>query len=127
MAWTVATSDESDAWWKALPEDTQEALAIGIGLLQKDGPNVPRPYADKLRNSKIDMRELRRTVHEDGDKCVYRILYSFDPLRQAFLCLGGDKENDREWYKRNIPRAEAIFAAHVKKLEAEQKKGGKNG
>lgn len=114
----METSDEFDRWWDGLDDDTQDSLAVLLRLLQKDGPNLPRPYADKLHEPDIDLRELRRTVYDaSNDKHVYRILYAFDPLRNAFLCLGGDKVNDERWYRRNIPRAKAIFAAHVEELK----------
>jgi hypothetical protein len=118
MAWRVETSEEFDAWWAELDERSQDALAVVIGLLQRDGPQLPRPYADKLRGSKVDLRELRDTVHDDTNAVhVYRILYVFDPLRQAFLCLGGDKAGDKRWYRRNVPRAEAIYRVHLARLK----------
>ena len=118
MTWIVETSDEFDRWWDGLDDDTQDSLAVLLRLLQKDGPNLPRPYADKLHDPDLDLRELRRTVYDrQNEKHVYRILYAFDPLRHAFLCLGGDKTNDARWYRRNIPRAKAIFAAHLEALK----------
>jgi hypothetical protein len=114
MTWIVETSGEFERWWGELDPGTQDSLAVVIQLLQRDGPMLPRPYADKLKSSKIDLRELRDTVYDDrNQEHVYRILYAFDPLRQAFLCLGGDKSNDRRWYERNIPRAERIYEAHL--------------
>jgi hypothetical protein len=125
MTWVVQTSDEFDAWWKGLDERTQNALAVLIRLLQEDGPYVPRPYADKLDVPGIDLRELRRTVYDErNQEHVYRILYAFDPLRHAFLCLGGDKANDKRWYQRNIPRAKKIFANHLEELKRREKERG---
>lgn len=117
MTWIVVTSDEFDRWWAGLDRPTRTSLAVVVDLLQRDGPMLPRPYADKLKGSKIDLRELRDTVYDErNQEHVYRVLYAFDPLRQAFLCLGGDKSNDRRWYERHIPRAERIFEEHVAKL-----------
>ena len=88
---------------------------------------LPRPYADKVKGSRIDLRELRDTVYDErNEEHVYRIPYTFDPRRQAFLCLGGDKANDRRWYERNIRRAELIYEAHLRELE-EEEQGNRNG
>lgn len=125
MAWTIRTSDEFDEWWSELDSRTRRSLAVVIGLLQQDGPMLPRPYADKLKGTKFDLRELRDSVYDDrNQEHVYRILYAFDPLRQAFICLGGDKSNDRRWYERNIRRAEHIFEEYLKSLETDEKENG---
>lgn len=122
MAWTVTTSDEFDRWWEELDERTQESLATVVLLLKRDGPMLPRPYADKLKGSHYDLRELRDTVYDErNEEHVYRILYVFDPKRQAFLCLGGDKANDPRWYQRSIRRAEAIYEAHLRRLGEEER------
>lgn len=46
----------------------------------------------------------------------YRILYAFDPHREALLILGGNKAGDKRWYKKMIPLAEAIFNQHLLEL-----------
>lgn len=61
------------------------------------------------------------TVYDErNQEHVYRILYVFDPRRQAFFCLGGDKANDPRWYQRNIRRAEAIYEAYLRTLDEEE-------
>ena len=60
------------------------------------------------------MRELR--VQIKGDP--YRILYAFDPNREAILLLGGDKGGDDRWYDENIPIADALYGEHMKELKA---------
>ena len=49
----------------------------------------------------------------------YRILYAFDPAREALLLLGGNKSGDKRWYRKAIPRAEAIFVRHLEDLEGQ--------
>jgi len=56
------------------------------------------------------MRELR--VQHKG--VPYRVLYAFDPRRVALLLLGGTKVGDDRWYERFVPRADALFDAHLK-------------
>lgn len=39
-----------------------------------------------------------------------RVLFVFDPIRQAVLLLGGDKQNRSEaWYRKNIPIADDLY------------------
>ena len=58
-------------------------------------------------------------MHLNGDP--YRILYAFDPQREAALLVGGNKANDKKWYKKMIPLAEAIFAAHLARLKEKER------
>jgi hypothetical protein len=46
----------------------------------------------------------------------FRILFAFDPRRNAYLILGGDKTGDSDWYPNAIRRAEAIYALHLKEI-----------
>jgi len=60
------------------------------------------------------MKELRPPA---PGRTTLRVLFAFDPGRQAILLVGGDKTNDWErWYRRNIPIADARFARHVGSL-----------
>ena len=44
-----------------------------------------------------------------------RLLFAFDPKREAFVCVGGDKANDwTGWYDRNIPLADDRYDEHLK-------------
>lgn len=117
--------EEFDEWWTGLDRRTRRSLAVVIAFCSETGPMLPRPYADKLKGSAFDLRELRDTVYDErNEEHVYRILYAFDPLRQAFLMLGGHKSNDRRWYERNIRRAERIFEEHLQHLRDEEKENG---
>ena len=114
IAYIVNTSDEFDAWWEQQENDLQDAIAAHVGLLKEYGPNLARPYADRLEHSTVaNLKELR--VQHRGEP--YRVLFAFDPMRQALLLLAGNKGGDKRWYKKNIPRAEAIFARHLAELE----------
>lgn len=56
------------------------------------------------------MKELR--VSAGG---ALRLLFAFDPARQAVLLLGGDKAGQwREWYADAIPRADDLFDAYLR-------------
>jgi len=48
------------------------------------------------------------------------VLFAFDPRRKAILLLGGDKTGDwTAWYERAIPRADALYRAHLGELRQE--------
>ena len=64
------------------------------------------------------MRELR--VQHEGPP--YRILYAFDPVRSAFLIVGGDKTGDDRWYDRMVPKADIIYEGHLNALEEVERK-----
>lgn len=92
----------------------QDAIASCVGLLEAVGPKLGRPYADTVRGSSLNhLKEVR--VQHRGQP--YRNLYAFDRRRAARLLLGGTNAGDARWYRRAIPRAEAIDARHLEGLE----------
>lgn len=58
------------------------------------------------------MKELR--VQHRGRP--YRILFIFDPRRNAYLILGGDKAGTTNWYETAIRKADQIYAQHLKEI-----------
>lgn len=47
-----------------------------------------------------------------------RILFVFDPERQAILLVAGDKSgNWTRWYTQNIPMADDLFNDHLRTLK----------
>lgn len=119
MAWEVEFTDEFGAWWNNLSADEQEEIDAKVHLLQERGPTLPRPHADRIESSRhSNMKELRGKVNER----YLRVLFAFDPRSTALLLLGGDKTDDRKWYDRFVPIADALFDDHLKKLEEERQK-----
>ena len=82
-------------------------LTSYITLLEVKGHHLGRPYVDSLKGTKQvnNLKELR--VQHQGKP--YRILFAFDPKRQAVLLCGGDKTGDKRFYKRMISIAEREF------------------
>jgi hypothetical protein len=81
-----------------------------------EGVNLARPYADTLKGSQFpNMKELR--IQHEGRP--YRVLYAFDPRRSALLLIGGDKTGNARWYREFIPKADAIFAQHLRDIARE--------
>ncbi len=46
-----------------------------------------------------------------------RVLFAFDPLRNAVLLIGGDKRGRWSmWYKQSIPKADDLYDKHLNEL-----------
>ena len=116
--WKVEYTDEFEAWWIDLAEETQDDIDRVVMLLEEHGPTLGYPYSSDIKGAKFALRELR--VQSDGRPI--RVLYAFDPVRSALLLIGGDKTGNERWYLENVPKAERIFAEHLKELKQEEKK-----
>lgn len=116
--WKVEYTDEFEAWWIDLAEETQDDIDRVVMLLEEHGPTLGYPYSSDIKGAKFALRELR--VQSDGRPI--RVLYAFDPVRSALLLIGGDKTGNGRWYAENVPKAERIFAEHLKELKQEEKK-----
>ncbi len=116
MPYSVIVSLEFEEWFTEQLEDLQDKIAATVALLEEHGPSLRRPFADTLTGSTLShLKELR--VQHRGEP--YRILFAFDPNREALLLIGGIKSGDTRWYKRMIPIAEEIFQRHVASLHEE--------
>lgn len=97
--------EEVERWYFSLDADEIASVTGAIDLLELEGPTLGRPAVDKVKGSKFhSMKELRPAGTS------IRILFIFDPERQAILLLGGDKAgNWKAWYDKNIPIAEQRY------------------
>jgi hypothetical protein len=105
MSWEVILLGEVEAWYFTLDDDAMAAVTGAIDLLELEGPTLGRPTVDRVNGSKFhSMKELRPAGTS------IRILFVFDPRRQAILLLGGDKAGGwKSWYDKNIPIAERRY------------------
>lgn len=115
--WRVEYTDEFKEWWVGLEEAVQDKCAVVVDLLVRDGPMLRFPYSSEIKGSEMAMRELR--IQQGGHP--YRILYAFDPARNALLILGGDKTGNARWYEEYVPKAEKIYKQYLQELEEEKK------
>jgi hypothetical protein len=60
-----------------------------------------------------DINELR--IQHQGRP--YRVLYAFDPQRNAVLLIGGDKTGNEQWYETSVPLADRLYERHLIELE----------
>ena len=112
-------------WLDGLDAETIAKIFAALKRLEQEGPNLGRPLADTLSGSRVkNLKELRPASPRGSE---IRIIFAFNPLRNAVMLLGGDKAKGKsgktkwsEWYKRAIPKAETIFFDHLEKLK-EQK------
>ncbi len=111
MKWTVILVDEVDDWFMDMARTdprTAELVAAAVDQPASDGPALGRPLVDSIQDSKIHkMKELRPGSAAGSE---VRILFVFDPQRQAVLLVAGDKSGQwRQWYEVNIPLAERRY------------------
>jgi hypothetical protein len=119
MAWEVEFTDEFAGWWDALDEAEQEDVGASVMLLRELGPTLGGPHVDLVTTSAYpNMKELR-TQHSGRP---YRTLFAFDPRRIAILLIGGDKTGNDRWYLEFVPRADRIYAEHLRQIENEARK-----
>lgn len=120
MAWEVILLDQVEEWFLDLAESDPAVAAIvehAIDLLQGEGPTLGRPLVDRIKGSKTlhNLKELRPT--SSGNVAI-RILFVFDPKRQAVLLVAGDKAgNWARWYRDNIPVAEQRYEQWLEREE----------
>ncbi|MDR0945186.1 MAG: type II toxin-antitoxin system RelE/ParE family toxin [Bifidobacteriaceae bacterium] len=117
VQWTVEAAPEVADWLCQLDTATYEHVVAALKLLEQEGPALGRPLVDTVKGSKFNnMKELRPPT---PGKQTIRILFAFDPVRQAFLLVAGDKTNQwAKWYKKAIPIADGRYERHLADLRA---------
>lgn len=103
-------------WLARLDQRSREQVVAAVELLEEHGPQLGRPLVDTVTASRHrNMKELRPG---STGRTELRILFAFDPRRQAILLIAGDKSGDwKGWYKRNIPRADDLFDIHIRRVK----------
>lgn len=104
------------AWLVALDDDSQAQVVAAIEVLEEHGPQLGRPLVDTVTASRHkNMKELRPG---SAGRSELRVLFAFDPKRQAILLVAGDKAGDwTGWYRRNLPLADDLFDTHIRTLK----------
>ena len=94
----------------------QMRVRPSVELLWQYGVALSFPHSSGVAMSRhTHLRELR--IQCDGSP--YRVLYAFNPLRNAILLLGGDKTGDERWYEVNVPIADRLYDEHLREIEEE--------
>lgn len=120
MSWVVEIGDEFEPEFDALHEDVRTELLAMTRLLQQFGPQLKRPRADTLNDSRhANMKELRFSA-ADGE---WRVAFAFDTKRKAILLVAGDKSggSEKRFYRELIRKADDRFDAHLSRLKQKRK------
>ncbi len=120
MQWTVLFDPDFEQWLLEQVSGVRRSILANVEKLGDFGPTLGRPLVDTLKGSKVaNLKELR--VQYQGDP--WRVLFVFDPKRRVILLVGGNKQNDKRWYKENIAIAEQRYKRHLENLELEKEDG----
>lgn len=116
MPWKIEVTDEFEAWYTALDNQSIEAVNFATDLLEEYGPALGRPHADTVRESRhANMKELRA---QSGGRPL-RLFFAFDPRRIAIVLVAGDKTADARFYNRMVPQADSLYEEHLAHLKGE--------
>lgn len=115
MIWQIVFHKSFEEWFFAQNSGVQVSIAMVLDVLEEQGVLLGRPYVDTIKGSAFtNMKELR--VQHDGNP--YRILFAFDPQRQAILLIGGNKGGNKRWYEENIPIADRRFIEYLEETNS---------
>ena len=113
--WVIVEHPEVERWRKGLSLEDEARVVEVYKKLAARGPQLGRPSADSIQGSRLhNLKELRI---KGIDGAELRVLFAFDPKRQAFLMVAGDKKGEwNKWYRRQILLAELRFLEHLSQL-----------
>lgn len=111
MGFTIVYTDDCYKWLDQLPRSDRMRVLARVDLIAEQGPGLGRPVVETIKASRHpNMKELRSGT--------IRVLFAFDPIRQAVLLIGGDKVRQWDaWYSRNIPIADDLYDEWLDDLE----------
>jgi hypothetical protein len=115
MSWIVQFGEEFDQEFRAIEDDTQDALLAAVKVLENYGPALGRPLVDTLKGSKYpNMKELRFAAANGA----WRVAFAFDPSRHAILLVAGDKAgvSQSRFYRWLITKADQRYGAHLERM-----------
>ncbi len=105
----VVLLDQVIDWYNGLGQQDTDAVFRAIENLEARGVRLGYPLSSQVKGSRHAMRELR--IQSGG--VPIRILYVFDPKRQAVLLLGAHKGGDDDWYRTNVPIADQRYEGYL--------------
>jgi hypothetical protein len=119
VPWEIVLVDAVDKWFVELAKDdpeTSDLVTAAIDKLAADGPMLGRPMVDRVKGScRHNMKELRPG---SAGASELRILFIFDPQRNAVLLVAGDKAGQWEtWYRENIPLPERRYERWLAEMD----------
>ena len=121
VSWEIKLHPEVEAWYLAICEsepETGDLIEDAIDQLVDEGPTAGRPLVDRVKGGRFqNMKELRPP---SAGQSEIRMLFAFDPAREAIILVAGDKSGRWEsWYRTAVPLADERFAEHLIALKEE--------
>lgn len=117
MEWNIIFDPDFRIWFYQQEQGFQNEVFAVLGILAEFGPGLGRPRVDTLEGSDFrNMKELR--IQHQGEP--WRILFAFDPKRQAILLVGGNKAGNKKWYKENIAIADKRYRGYLETIKEEK-------
>jgi len=115
MNWEINLHPAVELWLLKLADEdpgSADLIEAAIDILAECGPTLGRPLVDRIGGSRIhNLKELRPA---SVGRTEVRILFVFDPEREAILLVAGDKAGRwSQWYVEAIPLAEARFDEYL--------------
>ncbi|TQL21218.1 hypothetical protein FBY37_3195 [Streptomyces sp. SLBN-134] len=115
MNWEINLHPAVESWLLKLAEEDPAAadlIETAIDMLAVSGPSLARPLVDRLSGCRThNLKELRPG---SSGRTEVRILFVFDPRREAILLVAGDKAGRwRDWYRESVPLAEARYHEYL--------------
>jgi hypothetical protein len=105
----IVATDTFSEWYQNLDDRDAEAVTRSVTLLEQLGTTLGYPHSSEIKGSQFAMRELRV---QSGGRPI-RVLYAFDPKRQAVLLIAADKTGDDRFYDWIVPKADEIFRNYL--------------
>lgn len=99
-----------DEFLDGLSNKSRAKVAAHISLLEEEGPNLKRPYADVVKGK---IRELR--IRQSSDS--YRILYFFQ-VRDSIVLVHGLRKKTQELKVKDIELAERRMEDWIRRFPA---------
>ena len=123
MSWEIRLHPEVEAWFLDLCREdpvTADGITDAIDQLAEQGPGLGRPLVDRIQGSSFhNMKELRPPSTGNSE---IRMLFAFDPTREAIFLVAGDKAgNWNRWYRDAIPIADQRLTEHLAALKEDQR------
>ncbi len=105
----VFGTDEFETWYEGLDAAQAAAVRRVVELLALRGVELGFPYSSALKLTRHPLRELRAGT----GRTEIRVIYAFDPCRDAILLIGGVKTSGRGFYARIVRAAERVWLDYL--------------
>jgi hypothetical protein len=119
VVWKVIVVEPARSWLHELrmtDRATLKQVSNAIDILAEEGPALGRPLVDTVDGSELaNLKELRPGSAGTSE---VRLLFIFDPARQAVFLVGGNKAgNWKRWYDSAIPQAEQAYERYLRDMK----------